>query len=151
MPTYSSTIVSFWSIKPTWNHLPEFTLLNIFQSSCELWHANKEFEKDVVWNEAGERPLNTFDFFGNFLISSCKILLQAVLFFKTDMDNPSSNSTWSKVKFTSTERYHNWSIPVLYAFLNAMLCETQNSDLFRWAQSRQVIHPNLVSLASFCK
>jgi hypothetical protein len=67
------------------------------------------------------RHLNTIDFFSNFTISSSKFLKGVALFFKNDMDNPSSNFTWSKMKCIPIGWYHTWSIHVLYVLLSTTL------------------------------
>jgi hypothetical protein len=66
-------------------------------------------------------PLNTFGLFRNFSSFNCKFLWRCALFFKTEMDNLYSDSTWSKMQTVSIERYRIWGISVLCASVNAIL------------------------------
>jgi hypothetical protein len=81
-----------------------------------VWKKKAGYEKKV-----GGRRFKRFDFFRNFTISSVNLLWRVAVVFKTEMKNPSSNFTWSKIKCISIKRYQNWSISVLHAFLKATL------------------------------
>jgi hypothetical protein len=100
-----------------------------------LTYAHKSLKKAEC--EKGGRAGLTF--FLNFTISSCKCLRQVALVFKTEMDNPFSNFTWSITGCISSKWNQTWSIPVLHASLNTPL------SLKQWLISdtqKSVIHPS---------
>lgn len=62
------------------------------------------------------------DFFRTFSTSSCIFPWRVALFFRPEVDNPSSNSIGGKTKFKSIKRYQTWSMLVLYVSVNTTLC-----------------------------
>jgi hypothetical protein len=72
--------------------------------------------KRRVWNTAGGHWL-----LESFSISSCRFLWRVALLFKTKMDNPFSNSTWSKMKCISNKKYQTCCVSVFYSSLNTTL------------------------------
>jgi hypothetical protein len=80
----------------------------------------------------------------SFTISSCQFLERVALFLKTEMNNPSSNFTCSKMKCISFASYKTWSVIVSYA---TQVSKTATLG-FQWLPSWQYIHRHSVFLAA---
>jgi hypothetical protein len=92
-----------------------------------LWYVQEGLQKTGC-SMVGERPLNTFDFFRNFTIFSCKFLWRAAQSLKTEADNSSSNFTWSMTKCISIERYQILNVTVLNASLSTTISPKTATD-----------------------
>jgi hypothetical protein len=77
------------------------------EASKKDWRKSNSCFQGGVWKKQ-------VHFFRNCSISDSKIQLRVAFFFKTEMENPSSNSTWNKMHFLSIYGYQNENVMMLH-------------------------------------
>jgi hypothetical protein len=114
------------------------TLLLWFWHAPSLAHLyTQEFEKGRVWNKVGGLWTH-LHFFRSFFVSSAFLLCRVALFFKTEMSNTHSNSTWSKMKCISIKRCQNRDVLMWFTSLSTTQSLKTATD---FSGPKSVIHP----------
>jgi hypothetical protein len=136
------TIVSFQLIKPAWKHNFESTPLDMFQYFWKFWHAPVLLTQK--FNKCGRETFS--------------IASQVTLFFKTEMGNPSSDSTWHKMKCMSIERYQKTKVHLncmllctLHLVFKQRLIPAAQVGISSTDAQHPMNHPVYTALLSTCK
>jgi hypothetical protein len=88
-----------------------------FSSGRRLKRLSYEGALPQTW--AGNcRRLKMIDFFRNSLVSNASFFKKGPTFLKTEMNNPTSNFTWSKRQFMSIAQYQKQCIQMFYTSIN---------------------------------
>jgi hypothetical protein len=131
----SGVLISWWqsiSITFFWFHVKfEGRLfISVLRNKTTLYEKigvqNRRVFKKVQKAQNFQKPppprmsLNTEDFLRSQSLRA--------LFFKTEMYNPSLNSTWRKIQCVPIESYQTWSINVLCASLSTTLSPKTATD-----------------------